>query len=95
MIQIQFGAKVKDAYGDVFKGFIDVDHPYRLRTLSTDVPVYEFETADAASEFVDDHIGQTRPADSEGRSWSVLSETDEDNEETWKRFAIIKDHGVE
>lgn len=90
MIKVQFGAKVKDAYGETFTGFIDPAWPMQLRSAATDVPVFEFTTQDEADEFIADRLGTTRPdKKNASKLWSTWTESDEDNEEKWRRFAVV------
>jgi hypothetical protein len=100
MIKVIFGARVTDAYETVMQGFVNPEKPFELRSDFTHVPTFEFEDIDSASEFVDDTLGATHrvgPALYEGgilELWADDEDTDDENEETWERFAVIKDHDV-
>lgn len=73
MIKIQLTATVSNPdTEDVFSGWVDKDRPFELRELSTDVPEYEFESADDAEEFLTDFMGPLQPHTGEPTVTTIL-----------------------
>ena len=95
MIKIQITATVFNPdTEETFSGWVDTSRPFELRTEHTDVPVYEFETADEASEFIEDFIGAREPAQDRGDYRIIYASETEQNIESgehWHYAAMVED----
>lgn len=91
MVKVQFTARVVNPdTEEEFNGWVDPKwNQYVLRSESTDVTAWEFETLSEAVAFIEAHIGMTEHESGSDTWYSADEDFHMESGESWHRAAHI------